>query len=616
MANSRSNRTLDIMVRNEMKENSEKRAYYYILIILSLIGFCISFSRSRLGVCLTDDAYYTADLYMQANGAIPYVNYWTQAPGVSLPLFILYKVFIVVSGGTEGIFLFTRICYCVWKTIVSATSLVFLRNGGVSINPVLVLPIICFNVHQLFAINYNTIGISYLFFVISIISLAVYINNKGLENKGFIVSILAGIVMGRCIIGTPATIVGCLVIIVFLSIHKKIRVLRGFIIGEMISALLVVGFCCIKGGIDGFVIGIQYFFKDLSYYDGLKTKGVPFLTTTQYVFEYMIPFLVVIIVVIGASIILRNNDKLFNYLLIIVMIIMMAFALSKLPNYTGVVYGLSNSTRFGWFIPILAAFFRCEEKMRIELRYLRLICIAYVGVYLLQGYTVMYGINSRCYWNYIPMVLGIASLYTCLKSIFKRINIYFLKGASALAGVVIAFFVVRGSYMYAFDELVCSKLNVEVDEGVWKGCYTTQQRADTVILLENSLRNKTDVDDEVLCYGAWSCFLTLIHDGNNCTPSSLGAGNKNGFDYWHMRQVVPNKVLVRTDEGDEDRLSDKYPVGAFISKYYEPTDNIEYASYDVDGIITRCRICLFEIVDQEGAQRYADEMATDVFYPW
>ena len=108
--------------------------------------------------------------------------------------------------------------------------------------------------------------------------------------------------------------------------------------------------------------------------------------------------------------------------------------------------------------------------------------------------------------------------------------------------------------------------------------------------------------------------MYLLCEGKLCSASPLGTGAKNGFDFWHMNQVVPDKIFVRIDEVDSaGTMSDSRPVWIFISKFYRAADEISYSSYDNVGTKINYTIVEYDISDYEAALLYADEMATDVF---
>lgn len=588
-------------------------SYYFWLAVVSVTGFSFLMCRARLGVDLTDDCWYTSDPVIIANGSTPYVNHWTQAAGFALPLFVLYKLFLALNGGTEGIFMFTRILYCVWKTLSVALTFVLLKKAGLKLHPILALPVIYFNSFQLFAVNYNTIGPAYMFLVTAIVYVAMSVNGKEHSKKKFAIALVGGVFMGRCVIATPTTVIGCLVIMVFLCVRKEWKTLKGYITGGVLAAILVVGFCCIRGGTRNFIVGIQYFFRDLSYYDGLKAHAVPFLESTLYVWIYMKPAIAVFTLLTIASLLLKSKKDIFNRLVLLILVVLIAGSVYNLTKYTGQAVSMAHTAKYAWFIPIAAMFFRGSERAKSRLKLLSCLSLINVSIFLLQGYVSSYGFVSRSSWNFLSLVLGVYSAYICFKEIFPKSDIV-PHAAVILTGVVISFFVICGSYQDVYRDMPCAELTMKIEEGLWKGCFTTPTRAEQVVKLERTFRSITNEDDEILCWGAWTCFMTLMHNGHHCAPSPLGAGNKNGFDYWHLMNMVPNKIFVRVDP-DNDLRADDYEVWKYIKKFYEKTDTIRYLSYKYTGETVYCSIIEYEILDADSALKYADEMATDVYEP-
>lgn len=45
-----------------------------------------------------------------ARDAIPYANNWTQAPGFTLPLALMFRLYVMITGGTEGIVFKSTVC--------------------------------------------------------------------------------------------------------------------------------------------------------------------------------------------------------------------------------------------------------------------------------------------------------------------------------------------------------------------------------------------------------------------------------------------------------------------------------------------------------------------------
>ena len=93
-----------------------KDVSFFDVIVFALV--CVAMLvRMHFAIDFTDESWYVAEPFLVANGAIPYVNNWSQTPGFTVPLAFFYKMFCGINGGTEGIFLFSRLLYLGWISI-------------------------------------------------------------------------------------------------------------------------------------------------------------------------------------------------------------------------------------------------------------------------------------------------------------------------------------------------------------------------------------------------------------------------------------------------------------------------------------------------------------------
>ena len=88
---------------------------FSVLIVFAAIA--LSFIRIFLGTEITDEAFYTAEAMLVNQGATPFVDNWTQAPGATLlyaPLVKLYQWFV---PNMEGVFLYMRIAFWIYRLL-------------------------------------------------------------------------------------------------------------------------------------------------------------------------------------------------------------------------------------------------------------------------------------------------------------------------------------------------------------------------------------------------------------------------------------------------------------------------------------------------------------------
>ena len=151
--------------------------------------------------------------------SIPYVNNWTQASGFTFPLSLLFSFFLSANGSSAGIILFSRTLFCFWKAIISLISFILLYKAGDKIPALLVIPIIVYAPGNLFDVNYNTIGWSYMLLALSVLYCAM--DNSRSKRQRLWLGILTGMIIGRSVIGTLASVLLCIVILLALIIQDR-----------------------------------------------------------------------------------------------------------------------------------------------------------------------------------------------------------------------------------------------------------------------------------------------------------------------------------------------------------------------------------------------------------
>jgi len=159
-------------------------------------------------------------------------------------------------------------------------------------------------------------------------------------------------------------------------------------------------------------------------------------------------------------------------------------------------------------------------------------------------------------------------------------------------------------------------LNTKVDKGVWKGCYTTKNRAKAVIHIEDYIKSQTDINDNVL-FLDWTSFEYLMSEGQPCTPTTLdpmtysyGVNKPNiMYKYFEMVGKIPNKI-VYIDYGRDNTLSiedDKWKFNDFVAENY---DIYNYTYLDIDTNYDcesneesghKYRVFVYRVIDEDSA---------------
>ena len=587
-----------------MRNSRQIRILVKILYMLTIvIGICLLINRVRFGVELTDEAWYVAEPYIVSQGAVPYVNNWTQAPGFSLPLAFFFKIYVLVNG-TEGIFLFSRILYVCWLVFVSFVSVYILGKNTPGITPYLtVFPLLftCAQVNSMFDINYNTIGVIYL---LPVLVLMIFVQEKQSKMKYGISLLIAGLIMARTIIGTPYTLLAWFILLVYCVKTKQWKKLCLFIAGNAVMAVIVVGGCCIGGGgIWNFINGMRAWLNDAAYFK------IPAQHTrvgdVLYLISFCKPLLICFIVTLILRIIRPWHDRLFYGFLI-------AFILYGLCNaFLAPIDGYSAGriVKYLWFIPFIILFCgKLEEEKRLLAINICILNAIYFVVYLFASACNIYGFSGREYWLYIPSIFSILLMYYVMHNkIVAYCGLY-------IGLLVLGALLIRYAYSNVYRDQEINLLDTKVDYGVYKGCYTTVERAESVKELEQYIRSVTEADDNVL-FLDWASFGYVMTEANACTPTALdpmsysyGVNDpKVMYDYFALSGRVPNKIIY-IDHGRDEFLSidNEWRFNEFVNDYYilkdvfMTTNAIENRRYEVSyPLKASFLVKYYEIVDEE-----------------
>lgn len=149
-------------MNSSSKTESSKKIINVVNVIFFILGIAVLVYRIVRGIDFTDQSWYVAEPYIVSEGAIPYVDNWSHVPGFTIPLATFTKIFTHINGGTEGIFLFSRIEYVIWLIAIGGIVFYLINRSKYKIPSIILLPFLFITPYQLYAINYNTIGLMYL----------------------------------------------------------------------------------------------------------------------------------------------------------------------------------------------------------------------------------------------------------------------------------------------------------------------------------------------------------------------------------------------------------------------------------------------------------------------
>lgn len=558
---------------NQLPSPYEKHIRLVVEVAVAAACFLVMLNRVRYGLNFTDEGWYVAEPYIAAKGAHPYSEIWSQAPGVVFPLLFVFKAFLGITGGTEGIVLFSRCLYLVWLLIVT---LAVWRNVKRIPLP-LVLPLFLPNIFTLYDINYNTIGYAYLPLAASLLFLT-----ERSEKKEFRRGVLAGVVIARAIIGTPMVAVPCIMIAVFLLLQRRYVCLKGYVIGGVSFALVTVLYCSLTpGGIMALVHGLRTYLTEGSYLQ--IPKYYVLSEELAGIVRGQRPFGICLLGCMGCRLLLAKKPQVRGTL---VLAGMTASALCGI--YLGLrMYDVNYFIRYTWYIGVLLVFFCPKFQAEHRIGYV-FIALMQWAQYLCSSLGNVFGTAGR---SYILFFASISSLWALYENYPVRLNLSEMWGGRlgkihvplrlcvvAVLAVSTLSMLLRVNYHEVFLDEPVASLTECVDSGIWKGIYTTSEHVEAAKFFESTIRDMTEPGDQVL-FLDWASFAYLMSDGEAFTPSVLdnltySYGTDNPailYSYFEMRQDIPEKIIY-VDYGRDEVLSienESWTFNQFVEEHYE-----------------------------------------------
>ena len=526
-------------------EKQNYKAIFAIIILIYAVAFALCWNRLYYGVEISDEAFYVAEAYIISNGAIPFTNNFSVASGSFLLSSPIVKLFTAVSGGTEGIYLFMRQAFLIYKLLVSIVLVIlFKRMFPIKLAFLLPLPYFAMCPFSINNFSYNTISLSLLLMSCTMLLAACQKNERYAKQFSF----AGGVLMALNILSHPLNLFTALYVFVLLIIIERIYFKTSirsclFFFGGLLAAIIVTAYLAIiSGGLRPIFEGISTILRERP---RNHQKGVGFeynlstLFGMRHIFGIFVVssvialFFVLLFNILRKPRIRRNDAK---------TILVISLLLAQTLNVAILIYQYSNTADLtnnicisGIFIAVLLLFV-CSFKKHIV--FVLLFIAPFVVNYLLYM-TQPDGLSGRGYILFPSIIVCIALTYVALENthmpllgIAKKSIVIHV--GSILLTAVICSACVLNFYIYVYRDAPVHSLSYKMESGVFKGLYTLEERGKALIYLEQEIQKVTDSNDLVL-FRDQSPQAYLMTNAKHCAPSTWDSlqysyGYNNLFD--------------------------------------------------------------------------------------
>lgn len=561
-----------------MSEKTKVIAKKAFEILVFVFAVCLLINRVLYGIEFTDESWYVAEAYAVANlGLHPFVDLIHQTPGFVLPLALAFKLFVAISGSTEGIVLFSRLLYVVVASLIILLSIYLVNKYSQMRIPYIFAAAILVGANDgsLFDLDYYTFGILYFPLILAVI-FAGY-NSESYKDRSR--GIIAGIIAVRAVIATPNVLIGLVIVFAFLCIKKKNKLIQGILIGCAGTTLLIVLYTVIVGGLGAFPNWVKLYFSQ-GYFDIERRDS--WELNKYYLKRLFVPAAFAFAGLSVLKLILKKKDRLFGLLVRLSVIA---------STFFGLLISLKKQDTYGfylacftWFLPFICALFLMKKgSARMEIT---IACFSIFSIFMFASASNVYGFGpGRAYWFNVPMCLALAIVMDYRRdSEALMVSDRFLTAMACVACIGIILFKLWGDYAYVYRDEPVRQLNSKVEAGIWKGLYTTAERASSVVEMEKAVREMT-ADGENILFLDQVSFGYLMIDSNICAPSTADASaysyrlNKPElyYNYFKLVNRIPDKI-VYIDFGRDEYSSihcDDWKFNDFVNAGYEEKSEFE-----------------------------------------
>ena len=224
----------------------------------------------RLGISIPDESFYYTITERLAMGDSLFVDDWSVAQLATLFLYLPYRLFVYVTGSTQGLILCMRYLAVAVAMVLYWVVYIKLRKYHIFGIVAAFLLSIYFPANLLQLSYYNIPA-----FIMTVVCLMLFLEKKALSMRRLI---LIGLLFSGAVISQPTFVLIFIAFSIFCLVRKfKAQVLeeydfvlngkvwRGITIGCLIAFVLVVGAIVIKGGFANIIQTIPELFTDSEY---------------------------------------------------------------------------------------------------------------------------------------------------------------------------------------------------------------------------------------------------------------------------------------------------------------------------------------------------------------
>lgn len=571
-------------IDNKIKDKTNWSIYEFVILIGCVCIALMMVVRCFFSTELTDEAYYVADAKAMLEGNLPYAyctySYGSGSCFLLIPLIAIYRIF---QPELSGVFLYSRLCFVfMWYVILFVIYRILCKNIKRCHALLFVGLLISYKPGlTLWNFSYNTVPSA----LMLLVAVLLY---DAIENKSKVQVfeiLISGFISGIAFLAHPGygmaiIVFGVLLLTRSIGGKSKIRNIFCYGVGGIaevcvvyIPVIIQVGFATTWSGVSRYFNGYPSN-TTMSATTPLSRMLSVITNFRQFVILFVI--LWAVIYILAKRYVRENEQKLLRseyiYIGIVAAQCLLVCSFLKSSIYSDSISYMLGMV--GTIVFCVLLIFKAYKRQRMLL---------YIGLYPILfavGEAIMVD-SSNTIGRFTAAVPTIA---ICL--------LFFMEEKSEIirliAVVTVVFGIVElslsvGSYVYRDDALM--KLQYRVEDGVYKGIYTTKERAEDLPELETYLNQYIEDGEYYEFHDLVPYGYLMMHTGKPLSIATWDSMNysygKNApaenYEYYRRRQTIPDKIFY-VDYGNDDRLSIEDPrfmYNEFVEAYYKKIDEVK-----------------------------------------
>lgn len=553
--------------------------YEAILVIGCIFAILLIYFRAFFGTEITDEAYYISNALTILHGNLPFAyNNDALTFGayfILIPQIYIYELFI---PSLEGIFLFSRISFVTFRILILLFSYRIIRKTTSRKNALLAIAILIpYSGGVIPNYSYNSVPTLILFLA----ALLLYDAIENSEKNNLLKITLAGFLSSFSFFSHIAYAVA---IIIFLGIiiirsnkDNRLKFFLAYSIGGLLEVFIVFLPIMIQAGLNTLFEGLILYIKPFPSQPMSSNTWVQRLWALEIFAKPYVQIALFFILVSYFFIrryVAEENEKYTSR-----ESLSAAMLISLLVCIMTMIQDVSYDSQID-YLGLLSA-------IHIFLFFLTRLSRGKVLPYYMSIYPVIFAVVLACstgtnavisrFYSIIPALIGI--LIVLLESRRELIRVL-----ASITAIICIFIIGYSQCKYVYRDAALSSLKYKVNEGVYRGIYTTEQRAKDLPEIENYL-NSAIKENEYVSFRDNVPFAYLMNrKGKMCDLNTWDSMQYSYgcnapaklFAYYKRVGHIPDKIIY-IDFGRDEHLSienDGFRYNDFVNEYYILTEDI------------------------------------------